>query len=59
MDAKPKLYQVKEGWGASGGWWAVHGKTREDALRRYDEAQALHQVINARIKAKRLKEERP
>lgn len=46
MDAS--LRQIKDGWAALGRGWAVFGATREEALRRYREAEARHDEINRR-----------
>ena len=40
--------RVKNGWAAYGDGWAVHGSTREEAIRRYHEAVERHKRINAR-----------
>ena len=45
---EPTLTKIKAGWSAKGAGWAVHGPTREEALKRYREAEALHRVIMER-----------
>jgi len=44
----PTLYAVKGGWAAQGRGWAVHALTREEALRKFEEAQKEHAEINRR-----------
>lgn len=42
------IRRVKNGWAAYGDWWAVHGDTREEAVRRYYEAIERHKEIGSR-----------
>lgn len=44
LDLKP----VKGGWAAFGDGWAVHGKSKEEAVRLYHEAVERHREMNAR-----------
>ena len=44
----PKLVEVKNGWAAVGDYWAVFGATKEDALRKFREAEQRHQEIAKR-----------
>ena len=45
---QPKLIQVKGGWHAKAPTWAVFGRTREEAIARFREAEMRHQEIDAR-----------
>ena len=44
---EPKLTQVTGGWAAHGDGWAVHGQTRDEALRLFGEALKRHAEIDA------------
>jgi len=44
----PQLYEVKGGWHARGDGWSVFGRTREEAIKRYEEAERRHREIDAR-----------
>jgi hypothetical protein len=44
LDVRP----IKGGWAALGDGWAVHGKTKEEAVRLYHEAIERHKEIDAR-----------
>lgn len=44
----PDLKPVKGGWAAFGIGWAVHGQTKEEAVRLYHEAIDRHDEIDAR-----------
>ena len=44
---EPRLAPVVNGWAAYGNGWAVHGKTEEEALRLFREAQEKHKQIDA------------
>lgn len=48
MEEYPRLVQIKGGWAAHGKGWAVHGATRQEALRLFEEARERHQVIAER-----------
>lgn len=39
---------VKGGWAAYGDGWAVHGESKEEALRLYHEAVERHREMDAR-----------
>ena len=45
---QPRLGEIKGGWAAYGDGWAVHGATKEEALKRYREAEERHREIDAR-----------
>jgi hypothetical protein len=45
---EPILSEIKNGWAALGHGWAVHGRTKEEALQKYYEAEAKHREINQR-----------
>lgn len=44
----PVLIRIKNGWAARGEGWAVHAPTREEAIRKYEEAERRHKEIDAR-----------
>ncbi len=44
LDLRP----IKGGWAALGEGWAVHGKTKEEAVSLYHEAIERHKEIDAR-----------
>lgn len=46
--AEPKLTPVKNGWAARGDGWAVHAPSREEVIRKYEEAERRHKEIEAR-----------
>jgi len=50
----PRLLQTPTGWLAMAKGWAVSGATREDALRRFEEAQQRHDEIDARPEPPRI-----
>jgi hypothetical protein len=39
---RPRLEQIKNGWAARGDGWAVHGRTQDEAIRRFAEAEKRH-----------------
>lgn len=43
-----EVYPVKGGWHAAGKGWAVFGRTREEALAKFVEADRKHDEIMAR-----------
>lgn len=45
---EPSLTPIKDGWAAHGPGWAVHGRTREEAIEKFREAERRHQEIDAR-----------
>jgi hypothetical protein len=45
---EPILTEIKTGWAALGQGWAVHAATRDEALRRFREAEREHREILAR-----------
>jgi hypothetical protein len=45
---EPKLERIKGGWAARAERWAVHGETKQDAIRLFREAEQRHKVIDAR-----------
>lgn len=47
---EPRLSPIKAGWSAHGVGWAVHGATREEAIRKYLEAERLHRQIDERVR---------
>lgn len=47
-NASLDLRPIKNGWAVLGTGWAVHGETREEAVRRYYEAIERHKEIDAR-----------
>ena len=49
---QPKLERIKSVWSAIGNGWAAHGRTQEEALRFFKQAQERH----ARIAEKALLE---
>jgi len=44
----PTLRAIKGGWAADGNGWAVHGKTKEEAIEHYGFAIIRHKLISAR-----------
>ena len=48
MDFSPEVYEIKGGWAARGNGWAVHAKTKEEALRKYREAAEEHAWLSER-----------
>ena len=46
---EPELVGIKGGWAAVGLDWAVFGETKDDALRKYHDAEAQHTEISKRI----------
>lgn len=51
MNEVPTILPIKGGWAAIGKGWAVHGKTKEDAIQRFQEAMTLHSVIDIRARS--------
>lgn len=45
---EPTLIEVKGGWHAIGRDWAVFGATKEEAIRKYREAEARHEEMQQR-----------
>ena len=45
----PDLRPIKGGWAALGPDWAVFGESKEEAVRRYGEAERLHKEIQSRL----------
>ena len=45
MEKRPQLVQIKGGWAAHGDGWAVHAPTREGAIKRFHEAEKVHEKI--------------
>ncbi len=45
---EPILVPIKNGWAALGEGWAVHGRTQEEAIQKFREAEQRHQEIDAR-----------
>jgi hypothetical protein len=57
---EPVLIPVKGGWAARADGWAVYAPTKEEALRKFEEAKRRHQEIEARpLFCERLKELEP
>lgn len=44
----PTLERIKGGWAARGDGWAVHARSKDDALERFWEAVAKHKEIDRR-----------
>jgi hypothetical protein len=44
----PDLKPIQSGWAALGKGWAVHGKTKVEAVRLYHEAVERHREMDAR-----------
>ena len=44
---EPVLTPIKNGWAARGNGWAVHATTREEAIRKFREAEERHREIDA------------
>ena len=44
----PHLTPIKNGWAAVGHGWAVFGRSRDEALDRYQEAERKHDELRAR-----------
>lgn len=42
---QPMLYEIKGGWAARGLGWAVHAPSREEVLRKFEEAEREHDRI--------------
>jgi hypothetical protein len=45
----PAIMKIKNGWAALSDRWGVHGRTQEEALQKYHEAEAKHREIDQRI----------
>jgi hypothetical protein len=45
---EPVLTPIKNGWAARGKGWAVHGRTKEEAIQNYYEAEERRREINQR-----------
>ena len=45
---EPRLTPIRNGWAARGDGWAVHAPSREQALRKFEEAERHHEEIDAR-----------
>jgi hypothetical protein len=45
---EPILMEIKNGWAALSHRWGVHGRTKEEALQKYYEAEAKHREIDER-----------
>ena len=45
---QPQLYPIKGGWAALGHGWTVFGESKEEAVRRFGEAERLHEEIQGR-----------
>ena len=43
---EPRMEPIKNGWAALGKGWAVHGRTQEEALERFKQAQERHWEID-------------
>ena len=50
MTEQPRVEPIKNGWAALGKGWAVHGRTQEEALERFTQAQQKHWEIDKRAK---------
>ena len=48
MTDAPRLDRIKGGWAARGNGWAVHGKSKDDALARFWDAVKKHEEIDSR-----------
>ncbi len=48
MEERPRLVKIKGGWAAHGEGWAVHGVTKQEALRLFEEAQKRHLAMAGR-----------
>ncbi len=48
MHESPRLERIKGGWAARGNGWAVHGKSKNDALKRFWKAVKRHEEIARR-----------
>ena len=48
MAETPRIEPIKDGWAALGNGWAVHGRTQEEALERFEQAQKRHEEIDRR-----------
>jgi hypothetical protein len=46
--SEPRLSEIVNGWAAIGDGWAVRGATREEAVRKFREAEERHRRIMAR-----------
>jgi len=47
-ETEPILSEIKNGWAALGDGWAVHGRTKDEALQKYYEAEVKHREIEQR-----------
>ena len=45
MKERARLVQIKGGWAAHGDGWAVHASTRGEAIKRFHEAEKVHEKI--------------
>jgi hypothetical protein len=45
---EPIIMKIKNGWAALSYRWGVHGRTQEEALQKYYEAEAKHREIDER-----------
>jgi hypothetical protein len=48
VKTEPILTPIKNGWAARGLGWAVHGRSKEEAVEKYYEAEARHREIDQR-----------
>ncbi len=48
MAVTPQLTPIKDGWAAFGEGWTVHGATKDEALRKFREAEERYRQIDAR-----------
>jgi len=47
---EPEVSEIKNGWAARAAGWAVHGATKDEAVRRFHEATELRQKIKLQTK---------
>jgi hypothetical protein len=47
-EREPILKPIKNGWAAFGDGWAVHGRTREEAIENFHRAEERYREIDAR-----------
>lgn len=45
---KPELVKIERGWAAVADWWAVFGKSRKEAMKKFRESERKHREIASR-----------
>lgn len=48
---EPILMPIKGGWAALGDGWAVFGESKDDAIKKFRQAESRHGLLNQREQA--------